>query len=794
MELKKEAAACVAQMTIEEKAALCIGADFWHISAVPRLGLEGIMVADGPHGLRKQMEHHDSVRPSDSVPATCFPTASAVASTFDPDLAFRMGQAMGEECRAEHVAVLLGPGVNIKRSPLGGRNFEYFSEDPLLAGKMGAAMIRGIQSVGVGASLKHFAVNSQENFRMVSDSIVDERALREIYLRAFEIAVKEGLPWTVMLAYNKVNGIYCCENRTLLNILRQEWGFDGVTVSDWGAVHDITASISAGMDLEMPGVKNGHKEEIIRAVAAGTLEKASLDRAAQDIVELLLRAREGQKIPYTCDMEEHHRLAREIACGAAVLLKNDGVLPGSAAQKTAVIGMLAERGRYQGSGSSRIHPYRLDNALDALRQDIPNLRYAPGYRLEEPMADVKLLEEAVQAAQESDIVYLFAGLPEGWESEGFDRCHLCLPPAQTALIEAVCAVNPNTVVLLQAGSPVEIPWVNLPQAIMMLYLGGEAGGAAAADLLLGRVSPSGRLSETFPVMLGDTPCAQRYPGGRIAEHRESIYVGYRFYDAAGKEPRFPFGHGLSYATFSYEDMVVEQVGNDTFRVGCTLRNTGNMGAAEVVQLYAAAMKKTVYQPIQVLVGFQKIYLNTNDEKQIYFTVKMSDLAIYDPVKQDYVVEPGAYELRIGASSRAIHLHACIQVAGDTTAQEQYKELHHYFMVDGSFPRKEFERLLGYPLPDYQPPEKGTYGWNTTLEELQGALPGRVLSAVIRFCLRMKYRAIPQEGDHLWEMFAQTPMRQVMMTGISRRWVAFFLALCNGRYGEALRALRRGDRN
>ena len=792
MDLKEEAAGYVSQMTAEEKAALCIGADFWHISGIARLGLDGIMMADVPPGLRKQTEHHDSVRPSDSVPATCFPTASAVACTFDEDLAFRMGQAMGEECRAENVSVLLGPGVNMKRSPLGGRNFEYFSEDPLLAGKMGAAMIRGIQSVGVGASLKHFAVNSQENFRMVSDSVVDERALREIYLRAFEIAVKESRPWTVMLAYNKVNGTYCCENKDLLDILRREWSFDGVTVSDWGAVHDIIASINAGMDLEMPGVKNGHREEILRAAAAGTLEKDSLDRAAGDIVELLLKAREGKKIPYTCDMEAHHRLAREIASSAAVLLKNDGLLPGNSGQRTAVIGTLAEYGRYQGSGSSRIHPYRLDNALDALRGEIPDLVYAPGYRLEEPMADPELLKEAVRSAGKSDIVYLFAGLPDGWESEGFDRQHLGLPPAQTDLIEAVCRANPNTVVLLQAGSPVELPWAELPRAIMMLYLGGEAAGSAAADLLLGKVSPSGRLAETFPVVLHDTPCAQHYPGGRIAQHRESIYIGYRFYDAAGKETRFPFGYGLSYTTFSYRDMRVEQVEDDSFRVGCTVRNTGNMGAAEVVQLYASALETSTYRPIQELVGFQKIYLNANDEKDIYFTVKTGDLAIYDTVKGGYIVETGPYELRMGSSSREIRLRTSIHIAGTADVLDRRRAFPHYYTVDGSFPGKEFEKLLGHPLPEYQLPQKGSYGWNTTLEELRGSLPGRALSAVVCGCLRAKYRSNPQEGRHLWEMFAQTPMRQVSMAGISRPWVKAFLALCNGHYGKALRSLWKKD--
>ena len=787
-ELRREAAAYVSQMTPEEKAALCVGADFWHVRGVERLGLRGIMTADGPHGLRKQIAHHDSARPSDSVPATCFPTASAVACTFDPELAQEMGRAMGEECRAEQVSVLLGPGVNMKRSPLGGRNFEYFSEDPYLAGKIGAAMIRGMQSVGVGASLKHFALNSQESRRMTVDSVTDERALRELYFRAFEIAVKEGRPWTVMMAYNRLNGVYCCENRALYGILRGEWGFDGAAVSDWGASRDLAAGVAAGLDLEMPGVKNGHAADLLRALKAGRLAEADLDRAAENVVLLLLRAREGEKIPYTCDREAHHRLAEKIAESAAVLLKNDSLLPGGAAQNAAVIGALAARGRYQGDGSSRIHPWRLEQPLDALRAKIPRLTYAPGYRLDDPAADRALIEEAVAAVQGKDIVYLFAGLPEGWESEGYDRRSLDLPAGQEALIEAVCRANPNTAVVLQAGSPLALPWADLPRAILMLYLGGESGGSAAAKLLLGEVSPSGRLAETFPETLADTPAARDYPGGHVALHRESLFIGYRFYDAARRAPRYPFGHGLSYTAFSYGAPVLEGDEGVGWRLSCRVKNTGAFAGAEVVQLYAAPLESNCFRPVQELIGFQKIYLKSGCEKEVSFTVKAGDLRIYDPEQGRFLVENGAYELRIGASSRDIRLRCTLRVTAGARCRDRRRELPHYYEVDGSFPGEEFARLLGRPLPEYAPPRKGTYDESAALEDLCAVRPGRVLAVVLRRCLSWKYRRQPEAGARMWEQFCTTPLWQAPLGGVPRRFAEAFLALCNGRWGAALGAL------
>ena len=594
-------------LTAEEKAGLCIGADFWHVRGVPRLGLKGIMVADGPHGLRKQVANHDSARPSDSVPAVCFPTASAVACTFDEELAYAMGRAMGEECRREGVSVLLGPGVNLKRSPLGGRNFEYFSEDPYLAGKLAAAMIRGIQSTGVGASLKHFAVNSQETERLTVDEVVDERALREVYLRPFEIAVQEGKPWTVMAAYNRLNGTYCCENKELLDLLRREWGFDGLVMSDWGAVNDIQRAMDAGMDLEMPGISNGHRE----VLAVG--RTPALDRGVEKVLQLLGRAEQGAQRPYACDFTAHHALAETIAASAAVLLKNDGLLPGRRGQRAAVIGALAGEPRCQGSGSSRIHPWRLDSPWEALCKELPDAVYVPGYDLAAEESQSEQIAQALEAVRGKDIVYLFAGLPESWECEGFDRTHLRLPAGQEALIEAVCRENPGTVVILLSGGALELPWAGRPGAILLAHLGGEAVGTAVAKLLLGDLSPSGKLAETFPLSLADTPPAGCYPARHVAQHRESLYVGYRYYDAAGKAVRYPFGHGLSYARFAYSGLSVQRAG-EQFVVRCRIENVGSMTAAETVQLYLAPPRKVAFAPPQILTGFARRTLASGEAK------------------------------------------------------------------------------------------------------------------------------------------------------------------------------------
>lgn len=701
--VQDQATALVARMTLDEKAGLCSGASFWRLKGIERLGLRSILVTDGPHGLRKQVRGADHGGLNASVPATCFPTASALASTWNRELLHQVGVALGKECKAEDVAVLLGPGMNIKRHPLCGRNFEYFSEDPLLTGELAAAMTLGIQSQGVGACPKHFAVNNQEQGRMVVDAVVDERSLREIYLRGFEIAVKQARPWTLMCAYNKVNGVYCSEHERLLNqILRDEWGFAGLVMTDWGAANDRVRGLAAGLDLEMPGSGGVNDRRIVAAVATGELSEAVVDQAAVRIASLILTHSQNAPQPLSAAaLEEHHALARRAATEGAVLLKNeDDLLPlpvPSAEFSIAVVGAFAKHPRYQGTGSSRINPTRLDCAVNAIRRIAAthSIAYAPGYDPVSSAPAPDLLEEAVAAAQGANAVLLFAGLPETFESEGFDRQHLGLPKQQNRLIEAVCTTNPNTAVVLANGAPVEMPWVDKPKAILEGYLGGQAGGAALADLLFGRANPSGKLAETFPLRQADVPSDPWFPGApRQVQHREGVYVGYRYYDSAAAPVLFPFGHGLSYTQFQYDDLAVRpsaQQKDGVFDISLTLANAGDRAGAEVVQLYVhprqavarhaegtshpklaghldAARRSTPsshaefrHRPEQELRAFAKVFLNPGERRRVEFRLDRQAFACYCPKAKDWVAEAGTYELRIGASSRDIRLCANIEL-------------------------------------------------------------------------------------------------------------------------------------
>ena len=549
----------ISQMTLEEKASLCSGLDFWHLKGIERLGIPSIMVTDGPHGLRKQAGSSDHVGLNDSVPATCFPTASALAASWNWELVYEVGQALGEECREEKVGVILGPGANIKRSPLCGRNFEYFSEDPYLTSEMAKSHINGVQSQGIGTSLKHYAVNNQEYRRMTIDAIVDERALREIYLTGYEIAVKEAQPWTVMCAYNKVDGIYCAENETLMtDILKEEWGHQGLVVTDWGAMNDRVAGLKAGIELEMPGAPNGNDALIVAAVQSGQLEEAVLDGAVERILTLIFQVEETHSEDFTYDRQIHHDLARRVAGEGVVLLKNDAaILPLQENAKIALIGQFAKKPRYQGAGSSLMNPTQLDNLHDELTKLIgaENLEYAPGYTERGDHPDEALIQEAVEAAQSADVVVICAGLTDYHEVEGLDREHMKMPAGHDALIQRLTQVHEKIIVVLSNGSPVEMPWVDDVCAILEGYLGGQAGAGAIAEILVGCVNPSGKLAETFPVKLEDNPSYHYFPiGPSIVEYRESIYVGYRYYDTVQQDVLFPFGHGLSYTTFEYRDL------------------------------------------------------------------------------------------------------------------------------------------------------------------------------------------------------------------------------------------------
>ena len=655
----------VSRMTTEEKAAFLSGNGMWFLKAVDSLGVPSVMVTDGPHGLRKQAGAGDHLGLNASVTAICFPTAASLASTFDRDLVNKVGQALGDECQAEDVAVILGPGANIKRSPLCGRNFEYFSEDPYLTGEMAAAHISGVQSKNVGTSLKHFAANNQESRRMMVDTIVDERALREIYLTGFEKAVKQAKPWTVMGSYNLVNGEHACENHRLLtDILRKEWGFDGFIVTDWGALADKLAGLKAGLDLQMPG-DPASDAKLLKAVRNGEVDEALLDDACERVLEIVYRYIENRAADTVFDYEAHHALARKVETEGAILLKNSGSLPVASGKKLALIGKFVEKPVYQGGGSSHIHSWAVTSALDAFKEYEGEVRYAQGYMTDKDETDDKLLAEAIDAASCADTAIIFAGMPEGFESEGFDRKHLFLPNCQTALIEAVAKANPNTVVVLHNSSAVAMPWLDKVSAVIEAYLGGEACGGAMFDIITGKVNPSGKLAETFPLRIEDTPAYLNFPGWNDrVEYREGIYVGYRWYDARNMEVLFPFGHGLSYTTFEYSNLRISKeamTDADTVEVSCDITNTGAVAGREAAQLYVTRITEGTPRPVRELKGFDKVLLAPGETKTVSFTLSKRSFAYYNTDISDWYVDDGIYGIEIGASSRDIRLIGQIKV-------------------------------------------------------------------------------------------------------------------------------------
>ena len=648
----------VKQLTLEEKAGLCSGADFWHTKAVERLGIPAMMVSDGPHGLRTQdmtQENHDA-----SIKAVCFPTGCATAASFDPALLRREGAAIGREARAVGVGVVLGPAVNIKRSPLCGRNFEYFSEDPYLAGELAAAFIDGVQSQGVGTSIKHFAANNQEYRRMSASSDMTEQTLREIYLPAFETAVKKSHPWTVMCSYNRINGVYASENQKLLTeILRDEWGFDGFVMSDWGAVADRVKGVAAGLELEMPGSGGVNDAKIVAAVEDGTLPEETLDKAVTRILNIVFRAADTAAAPRPeLDLAGDHKIAAGLARECAVLLQNKGALPLRRGSRVGYIGGFAEHPRYQGGGSSHINVVAADSALDAARRHSRHVRYVEGFPADRDQRDEQAFLAAVEAAAAADTAVIFAGLPESFESEGCDRSHMRLPESQNNLIARVAAVQKNTVVVLHTGSPVECPWADDVASVLCMYLSGEGVGEAADALLWGDANPCGRLPETWPLRLEDTPCYLDFPGdGRTALYREGIFVGYRWYDARKMPVRWPFGHGLSYTGFVYREPELsapEFSGDGSVKVRVSVRNVGTMAGREVVQLYVANCTGTAGRPPKELRRFVKISLEPGEEKQVEFTLTARDLSYYNEALGDWYAAPGLYKILLGHSSRDIH--------------------------------------------------------------------------------------------------------------------------------------------
>ena len=660
----------VGKMTLEEKAGLCSGGDFWHTKAVERLGIPAVMVSDGPHGLRKQDQEADHLGVNESIKAVCFPTGCGVATSFNRELIGKMGQTLGDECQAENVSVILGPAVNIKRSPLCGRNFEYYSEDPYLASEIATAHINGVQSKHVGTSIKHFMANNQETRRMSVDAIIDERALHEIYLGAFEGAVRQAKPWTVMSSYNKVNGSYVGENKELLtDILRNEWGFDGFVVSDWGAVSDRIKALQAGLDLEMPASGGMRDAQIVKAVQNGTLEENVLDTTCERILNIVYRYMENRDENAVFDLEADHEKAREVAHETIVLLKNeDEILPLKKGANIAFIGKYAQKPRYQGGGSSHINSKKITSALDAIAEaGITNITFAKGFDDQIDAIDEALEAEAIEAAVKAEVAVVFAGLPDAFESEGFDREHMRMPECQNHLIDEILKVQPNTVVVLHNGSPVEMPWVNEVKGIVEAYLGGEAVGGAVVDILFGDVNPSAKLAETFPYQLEDNPSyLSGFGSGDSVNYAESIFVGYRYYDKKNMPVMFPFGFGLSYTTFDYSNLKVDKKelsDQETITVSVDITNTGKVAGKEIVELYVADKESTVIRPLKELKGFDKVLLQPGETKTVTMTLDWRAFAYYEPKMKDWNVETGEFEILIGKSSEEIVLTETVVVKG-----------------------------------------------------------------------------------------------------------------------------------
>lgn len=785
---RTDAERIVATLDLPTKVRLLSGRDKWHLEGVPSAGLKPIMVADGPHGLRKQAEGGDHLGLGGAVPATCFPTAVTLGSTWDVDLVTEVGAALGREARAEQVAVLLGPGLNLKRHPAGGRSFEYLSEDPVVAGRLAGALVRGIQSQGVGACLKHLAANHQESFRMVVDTIVDERTLRELELTGFELAVGEGRPWTVMSAYNRLNGTYCSDHRWLLTeVLREEWGFDGLVMTDWSGMNDRVAATQAGCDLEMPGSNKAFDREVLDAAAAGLLAEADIDACAVRVVDLLIRAGANHDPDATYDREAHHTLARRAAAAGTVLLTNDGTLPlrdasGTAPARLALLGAFAAQPRVQGAGSSQVTTTRLDALRDALPLALPDteVAYAAGYDPATGATTDQLVAEAVAAARDAEVAVVVVGLPGSYESEGFDREHLALPPGHTRLIEAVLGTGTPTVVVLQNGAPVVLPWAERAASIVEAYLGGQAGGSALADVLTGMAEPGGRLAESFPAAVADLPAHADFAAHpKQVVHREGLLVGYRFHDTAGVPAAFPFGHGLGYTTVALDDIEVTGEGVDR-EVQVTVRNTGERAGSEVVQVYLARRDSVVWRPDQELAAFAKVHLDAGEERRVSVPLDRVAFRVYDTTAGAWVVEPGAYEVRVGRSS--------VDVVATTTIEVDTGER----LTPGTIPaalvpdEAELEALLGRPVPVPDPVQPFTR--NTPVADLAATPMGtQVRRALLAVAWRQVDKAVPADDEAMRRMFVavleEAPLRAISLLSNGRpplRWIDAMLDVLNGR--------------
>ena len=726
----------MAKMTLEDKIKLCSGATFWESEAMEQYGIPSFFMSDGPHGLRTQKGEADHLGVNASEQSTCFPAACASSASWNLELLYEMGKAIAEEALAYGVDIVLGPGVNIKRNPLCGRNFEYFSEDPYLAGQLARSWIHGAQEKGIGTSLKHFAANNQENDRMMSNSMIDERALREIYLAGFETAVKESRPETVMCSYNMVNGTFSSDNKYLMTgILRDEWGFDGFVMTDWGALNDRIAAFKAGCDLEMPSSNKMFDTDVKQAVEDGKVSVEDIDASVERLIRFALKAAKTRKKhaetaekPEAFDIDGHHTLAKKIAGESAVLLKNEGkILPLAKSAKIALCGAMADTIRYQGAGSSHINPTKLSSLKHSMEELGGEISYYPAYELNGD-GNEQELQKAVAGAKEANIAVLVIGLPDVLESEGYDRQHMQIPQSHQDLVREVAAVNENVVVVLMGGSPVEMSWIDDTKAVLNLYLGGQAAGEAAAELLYGIVNPSGKLAETYPMTYADVSSSETFGvNPRQVEYAESIYVGYRYYDKAEIPVRFPFGHGLSYTDFTYSDIYMDvQDGQLSFaeddevtvKVCCKVKNTGDRAGAEVVQLYVSDKTQGVFKAEKELKGFQKICLEPGEEKRVEIFLDKRSFAHYDADKKEWEVLTGTYEILIGASSADIRLKETVKVTG-TVEQLPYTEIPSWYIKPEGKPTvQDFEKIYGREIKPYESTKPGEFTLLNTFNDMK----------------------------------------------------------------------------
>ncbi|MDR3185641.1 MAG: glycoside hydrolase family 3 C-terminal domain-containing protein [Christensenellaceae bacterium] len=783
----------IKNMTVVEKALLCSGRNFWYTRGIKKHGIKPYMVTDGPHGIRKQEQSSDNLGINESVKSTCFPPACTMASTWDVELISGVAKRIAVEAIANSVSIVLGPGANIKRSPLCGRNFEYYSEDPYLSGKCAAAFINGVQASGIGTSLKHYAANNQEDNRLRINAVIDERALREIYLRSFEIAVKESQPYTIMCAYNKVNGEHASQNKKLLtDILRTEWGFQGYVMTDWGAIDDRVKALDSGLELEMPGGSGESVFQIVDAVGDGRISLQTLNQAVRRLLKInfKLESVEHGDSDYF-DQDEHHKYTRMVASEGAVLLKNiSSVLPLPKDKPLTIIGALFENARYQGFGSSNINSTIVSNPCDTFSKAGINYKYAKGYDQTNDEHNKALVDEAINLCKSSDApIVVFAGLTESYESEGIDRKHMSLPKNQNILIEKIISLNKTIIVILYGGAPVELPWINGVSGLLQMYLTGQACGDATYDILFGDVNPSGKLAETFPVKISDTPSFNYFPAGpATVEYRESIFVGYRYYQTIKKPVLFPFGYGLSYTSFEYSDIKLSStsiVPGEKISVECSVKNIGDRAGKEIVQLYVHCKSNKVFRADRELQGFSKISLAVGETKIVSFELDFRSFAYYNIKENDWTIESGDYHILIGASSSDIKLSAVLNIdAPKNEMPYSAGAIGEYYSFDGSISDESFAAVLGYQPPpsEYKiEPIREI----TTPKEARVKFAGRIFHSILKLGMKQVFKANKDDSQtkFIQELMLTNTMRGLSTCSgglVSRKMLSLFIGVLNGR--------------